>query len=501
MPDNRPSAADDFFLDLESILNEPDVLPEAAEAVETEAAGTEPEVIAETEGMPEREPEETADGPDGNTVGQGERPSGEEPAGPEDERGSLEDISSEETEDTARNPDKKAEKRRLKELKKEEKKKARELKKKKKPAEEIEEGLDGDSTDEELESTGNAKRTAVFYGIAVVILTGITVFALYKASSWIDPAILFGKRHKTTAAVTSNLLRVPDITGKTREEALAVATNAGFGIKYVEEQYSDEKEGLIISQSPEAGEKAEPNSTIRYIISCGQKVLAVPDLSGKTLVEAESLLWDEGFLNVSIKSIEDASGLGSVRGISAKTSARVQASSEIMIAVSSGEDHQDVQVGNYVGKKWKDAAREALSDGYIAQIRQGFSDVVEEGSVIAQNLVPFSWSPKGSVVTLHVSCGPGKRDPGKEKDVTLSAPYTYSGSEAWLVLREYINGKIYDTQLGEPYENVTFPLSVRVATDRRADVSEITMYEKTKDGTAQRAKWRVQIDTNEAPLD
>lgn len=85
------------------------------------------------------------------------------------------------------------------------------------------------------------------------------------------------------------MVEVPDVGQKDIEAAKIDLENKGF--KYnIKESYSDEVvEGAVISQLPEAGEKAPEGSTVTLEVSKGRepRYVIVPNLIGLTLSEAK----------------------------------------------------------------------------------------------------------------------------------------------------------------------------------------------------------------------
>lgn len=75
---------------------------------------------------------------------------------------------------------------------------------------------------------------------------------------------------------------VPDVTGKTEEDASAQLRAEGFKVSVDTDYNDDVEEGYVISQSPEGGEKAAEGANIQLIISMGPAVkkTEVPDLRG-----------------------------------------------------------------------------------------------------------------------------------------------------------------------------------------------------------------------------
>jgi serine/threonine-protein kinase len=92
-------------------------------------------------------------------------------------------------------------------------------------------------------------------------------------------AVWFGFRR----AIVGRSVAVPDLSGKTPEQALAVTRALGLQL---EEQTGraryDERipAGRVLLQQPEAGSLAKPAQVVRVVLSLGLRELRVPDLTG-----------------------------------------------------------------------------------------------------------------------------------------------------------------------------------------------------------------------------
>jgi eukaryotic-like serine/threonine-protein kinase len=80
---------------------------------------------------------------------------------------------------------------------------------------------------------------------------------------------------------------VPDLSGKTAEEAEAALTDAKLGVE-VTREYSDAvpTAGRVITQSREAGEEVDKNTVVTVTISRGSLTISVPRVEGKPIAEA-----------------------------------------------------------------------------------------------------------------------------------------------------------------------------------------------------------------------
>ncbi len=86
---------------------------------------------------------------------------------------------------------------------------------------------------------------------------------------------------------------VPTLIGSTEGIAKQRIADNGFILGNVSNQYSDNMaKGVVISQTPKANTPYEKNAKIDLILSQGKKIVqvAVPELTGKTVDEAESIL-------------------------------------------------------------------------------------------------------------------------------------------------------------------------------------------------------------------
>lgn len=92
---------------------------------------------------------------------------------------------------------------------------------------------------------------------------------------------------------------VPDLAGRTTEEAAQILENAGLslgGTNYVDD--TSQKKDRIVSQEPAAGEKVAPKSRIKVDVASGFAIM--PDIVGKTQDEAIAELNAAGITHIVI---------------------------------------------------------------------------------------------------------------------------------------------------------------------------------------------------------
>lgn len=199
-------------------------------------------------------------------------------------------------------------------------------------------------------------------------------------------------------------VKVPDLVGKTVDEADAVLKSAGLSVGKIERIYSDEPEDTVIRQSPKPGAKVEKGSAVDITLSQGTQLVRVPDVAGRTATEASLILENAGF---KVSRVDDFSDTVAKDYIIRQTPAageKVPKGSGITIAVSKGS--RQVQLIDLRGKTRNDAESWITSHELTANTVVKTNPAVPVGQVYDQNPTPGTMVDKGSTVTIYVSAGP-----------------------------------------------------------------------------------------------
>ena len=89
---------------------------------------------------------------------------------------------------------------------------------------------------------------------------------------------------------------VPDVVGLTKQEAQQTLGNQGFQFTSTEQGSDSADPGTVLSQTPAAGAKAEPGSSIALVIARAIPTVDVPDLIGHGAQEASDTLTAAGLV-------------------------------------------------------------------------------------------------------------------------------------------------------------------------------------------------------------
>ncbi len=134
----------------------------------------------------------------------------------------------------------------------------------------------------EQSRNGKRYRTAVLYllAAATAFVVGVVIF-----NNMIMPRLL-GR---------GDVVIVPDVRGSSVNMAEEKCRDSGLILVTVGNRISSEvPEGYIIEQDPAPSESLKEGRTIKVVLSAGRKMERVPQLSGRTLRQAEILIEDAG---------------------------------------------------------------------------------------------------------------------------------------------------------------------------------------------------------------
>ena len=132
------------------------------------------------------------------------------------------------------------------------------------------------------------------------------------------------------------LAAIPDLTGRSIEQAIEALEPLGVVIEQDEENSGSIPEGFVSRTDPAPGSRIFKNSVVKVFISLGPKQLRVPEVSGLSAEEAKKLLTDSGFVLGSSKNFFGDAPQGQVLGLSAPAGAILNQGSVLDLRISLG---------------------------------------------------------------------------------------------------------------------------------------------------------------------
>ncbi len=226
--------------------------------------------------------------------------------------------------------------------------------------------------------------------LVVILILALAGGAYAILSSWGD--------------AEAELVPVPSLLGLTESEAADALRALDFDIEVEGEMASSEFEaGLIARQEPDEGTKQALGSTVSVWISSGQGMITVPDVVGKTQVEAAAELGALDLKVVSEEEPNDEEDVGTVIRQNPEGGEEVQAGSTVTIVVVAPTTA--VRVPLLIGRN-QEAAVELIESLNLVPKVEMVESTELGGTVVDQSPPEGGDVEPGGEVTIFVSNAP-----------------------------------------------------------------------------------------------
>lgn len=224
---------------------------------------------------------------------------------------------------------------------------------------------------------------SVFAAVAIIAM-GVMAFAFFSG--------------KTVA--------VPDIKGKTTDEAKTALEKLDLVLEVEKEVYNaDVEAGLIITQNPESGKELQSGKTVKVTVSKGVKTGTIPSVIGLSETEAVKAIEAANFVVGEIKREYNSNyNAEIVFQMNPNGNTTANEGTKVTIYVSKGEDL--VTVPSVVGQTEADAKSTITNAGLtVGTITHETSTDYAKGMVMKQSPTDGNQVSKGSEVAIVVSSG------------------------------------------------------------------------------------------------
>ncbi len=227
-----------------------------------------------------------------------------------------------------------------------------------------------------------------------------------------------GEKAKKGSTVTMTVssgpgtVQVPDLTGRSRNEASAALAELGLKISEQTEASDTVGENRVIETRPAAGQTVDRGFRVTLVISTGRARVDVPDVVGQKLEDARVTLESHGF-TVAVERKEDAQAdPGTV--LAQSPSGRTRTGATVTLTVARAP--APVQVPDVTGMTPAAAKQTLAKAGFkqVTQTEQEVADQAEAGIVLSQD--PTGRAQKKDTITITV----GKLAPVTTTDTTAT---------------------------------------------------------------------------------
>ena len=204
-------------------------------------------------------------------------------------------------------------------------------------------------------------------------------------------------------ALKTREVSVPDVAGKTVNEARTVLAEAGLNLRVEEGRRIDPKvpAGQVLAQEPRPGVRTRGERSIKVWISAGPRAMIIPALIGESERTAQLRLQQEGLELTAVSEIRSADYSAAVV---AQTPPPKTSAVQISLLVNRGESGATFVMPDLIGINGDRSADLLRARGFrVAVVGDHPYPGVPAGVVLRQNpQAGFQISP-GEPISLEVS--------------------------------------------------------------------------------------------------
>lgn len=314
-----------------------------------------------------------------------------------------------------------------------------------------------DYDDEEEETRSSLLPVLIGAAVALVIVIGIVIFAVFGSSmgssgdngeSFIDKIDIFG-------IFSRDEIEVPNFINMDFEEILEKYPELAIENPPQYEYNSNYEDGHVCNQYPDAGDKVSKDTVLKLTVATSVEMVLVQDVTGKKSIEAESILRASGLVVELIPLVDETRDEGLVIYTEPAGNKYTAYKGTVYVYYATGKnDSGSTRVPNTVGYELEAAKKKILAAGLtVGAITQGASDPSLKGFVISQTPDATIAVNAGTNVNLVI----GNGIPATNTAIfTISLP---SLGDTKGTIKTYLNETAYDSIEGVSLNGESYQLS------------------------------------------
>jgi eukaryotic-like serine/threonine-protein kinase len=197
---------------------------------------------------------------------------------------------------------------------------------------------------------------------------------------------------------------VPDLTGRTVQEATSILADHGLTLRVDEVQRADPKvpAGRITQQEPSARSTARRQRGVRVWLSLGQRAAVVPELVGETERTAQMRLQQDGLALTSVAEIRSSDYAHDA--VVAQNPPAGTRGAQVALLVNRGAEGRTYVMPDLIGIDGERAAEFLRTRGFrVAMVGDHPYPGVPAGVVIRQTPAGGFQIAPGEAISLEVS--------------------------------------------------------------------------------------------------
>jgi len=237
------------------------------------------------------------------------------------------------------------------------------------------------------------------------LIIGLAMILVVVAGVLIGNAVFGGQNRNPTDVVAEEEVTVPELVGKTSDEAKAELEALGLVYEIQSTETSDKPVDTVLRSIPEMDTIVKKGGTVAVILSAGEEQLFVPDITGSTVEGAEIVLGNNGFiLGTVTEGYSDTIPQGEIISQDPMVNVSMPKGSAVNVLVSRGPEIVVSNVPDLIGKTEREAQAllEAvgLTIGTVSKEPTGKED--QSGRIVEQSIPKETEVKEGTKINVTV---------------------------------------------------------------------------------------------------
>lgn len=203
----------------------------------------------------------------------------------------------------------------------------------------------------------------------------------------------------------SELINLPDLSGKTVDEAQAQLSGKRIRIVTADTRFDSKVEkGRILAQDPAKGSRIKPRRTVMVVISRGSEQIEVPRLEGRSLEMAAQVLKTAGLRRGRVSQIHGPEAAGRIIAQDPPAGTIVGRSSAVDFLISRGKEDDRYIMPDFIAKSSESVLRRLRAQGFLKYVvNYAWYPDIGPGIILKQSPVAGSLILKRNEIHFEVS--------------------------------------------------------------------------------------------------
>lgn len=203
---------------------------------------------------------------------------------------------------------------------------------------------------------------------------------------------------------STDLSQVPEVIGKTAEEARRLLERWGLGYEEVAALHNALPSGTVLAQGPLPSQLTRPGSAVSVTLSLGPKERPVPDVVGLSYRQAEIALQRAGYKS-DVTRVDAEADVGQVVGTRPEPGTPLRLTGRVRLLVSAGPAM--VETPDLLSRSLAEAQAAAERLGLkLGEVTQDSSSLAAPGTVLGQRPIAGTVVARATAISVTVATVP-----------------------------------------------------------------------------------------------